>query len=124
MPSGQSIPVGTVFNYSAIKRFRELRFFTKITGAGNAYQEIFTHTSLAIVETPVKFTSLGYSAIPGSCVVIIHASTYNSSRTRWVAKVYYVQDEYIANFPVRSNIKKWSDFATDYPEEKPIVIDY
>lgn len=79
---------------------------------------------MAIIETPVNFTAFGYQAIPSSCVVIVHASTYYSGRSRWTGKAYYVQDEYRGNFPDNSKIKKWSDFATDYPEEKPIVIDY
>lgn len=112
-----------MFSHAPIKRFRELRFFTAITGAANAYQEIFTYTSLAIVETPTRYTSFGYQAYPNGCIVIAHASTYNNSRTRWNV-YYYVKDEYRVNFPENARIKKWSDFPTDHPDEKPIVIDY
>ena len=90
----------------------------------HAWEGTFSGSSLKIVETPVNFTRFGYNAIPAGCVVISHASTYTSGYCRWTGKAYYVQDEYRDNFPNDSKIKKWSDFATDYPEEKPIVIDY
>lgn len=110
--------LGTVFDGAQIYRFREFKLFVSCTGVQSAWQSQFYNCPIQIIETPLNYKDWGYQNFPAACCVIAHASTYNSGRTRWTARYYFVQDEYIGNFPENSKILKWSEFPTYYPDEK------
>ena len=108
-----------MFDGAPIYRFRDFKLFVSCTGVQNAWQSQFYNCPIQIIETPLNYKDLGYQNFPAACCVIAHASTYNSGRTRWTARYYFVQDEYIGNFPENSKILKWSEFPTYYPDEEP-----